>query len=239
MDIGKSITYIFEDRDWLSKVVIGTLILLISMPLTVVVVGFLGVAIVSGYGLDVLKNVRQRKPQILPAWRDRWGEWLVLGLKLLVALFIWSLPAALFSVPLSLGSALTDSQGAEFLGVALILFFSCLTLLWTFVVILVSPAIYIRLAETERLGSTLQFGEIISFTREHIGDVLIAVIVYTLLSLAVAVVASVVGAVLCLVGLIVTIPAGSFISMLIQSHLYGQVGMGTLDVQEVVPAEVE
>ena len=236
MDIGKSVTYIFEDPNWLSKVLIGTVILLVSIPLTVVLVGFLGVAIVGGYGLDVLKNVRQRSPQPLPEWRDRWGEWLVLGLKLLIALFIWSLPTVLLSVPLSIGSALIDSQDAEFIGVALTLFFSCLSLLWTLVVILVSPAIYIRLAETERLGSTLEFGKILDFTREHIGDVLIAAIVYMLLSLAVTVVASVVGALLCLVGLIFTIPAGSFINTLIQSHLYGQVGMGTLDVQEVTPA---
>lgn len=235
MDIGKSITYIFEDPRWLTKVLVGTVILLVSIPLTVLLIGFLGIAIVSGYGLEVIRNVRQRQPYPMPEWRDRWGEWLILGLKLLIAQLVWSLPGILLSIPMSLGSALTDNQNSEFIGFVLLTCFGCLTLLWSVVVLVATPAIYIRLAEQETLSSTLQFGEIIQFTRDHVGDVLVAIIVYVLLSFLVMAAASLLGLVLCLVGLVITIPAGSFIVTLIQSHLYGQVGLGTPDRREIQP----
>ena len=66
MDVGKSIRFVFEDKQWFSKVLIGSLILLVSIPLTFVLVGFLGLAIVSGYSLDVLRNVRAGSARPLP-----------------------------------------------------------------------------------------------------------------------------------------------------------------------------
>ena len=82
-----------------------------------------------------------------------------------------------------------------------------------------------RIAETEQLSSGFQFGDILRFTREHIGDVIIVTIVYFVASLVVGLIGSVIGTLLCLIGLIVTLPAAQLITMLIQSHLYAQVGI--------------
>lgn len=226
MDIGKSFSYIFEDPRWLNKVLIGTAVLIISSLLTPILIGLLGFAIVGGYGLEVLKNVRRGDKYPLPEWRERWGEWLVLGLKLFVVLLIWSLPLILVSIPMSIGFGLLDQGDSEAVGGLLAACFGCLTLLWGIVVIVASPAIYIRVAETEDLTDGLQFGRILDFTRQHIGEVIIASIVYVIASFVMGLVGSIVGLLLCLVGLFVTLPAAQFITTLIQSHLYAQIGLG-------------
>lgn len=224
MDIGKSFSYIFEDPRWLTKVAIGTLVLLVSSILTSILVGFLGYFIVAGYALEVVRNVRRGDPYPLPEWRDRWGEWLVLGVKLFVAILVWSLPLIIVSLPMIVGFALTGDQDTAGVGWIIGACMSCLVLLWGLVVLLVTPVIYIRLAETEDLSGAFRFGDILSFTREHLGEVVIVTIVYVIASIVVGLIGTVVGLILCVIGVVITLPAAQLITMLIQSHLYAQVG---------------
>lgn len=228
MDVGKSIRFIFEDKQWLSKVLIGALILMVSIPLTFVLVGFLGLAIVTGYSLDVLRNVRNGAARPLPEWRDQWGEWLVEGLKLLLILFVWSLPIILLNLFTTIGNGMMTS-GSDLLGLfggMTVAVASCLTLLWGIVVALVTPAIYVRLADSRDLSSGFQFNTIYVWTRDRIGDVVIAVILSTLLTLALVLVGAVIGVLLCGIGLVLTLPAATMISTLVTVHLYAQIGPG-------------
>ena len=179
MDIGKSFSYVFQDRDWLKKVLIGSLILAVSLPFTAVLVGFLGLAIVSGYALEVLRNVRQGSTHPLPEWRDKWSEWMILGLKLWLALLVWSLPALLLSVFNGLGNQMmwTDSDLLGLFGGMMVAVVACLSLFWWIIVALVTPAISIRLAETEDIGSAFKVDSIYVWTKRNIGEVIIAVLV--------------------------------------------------------------
>ena len=226
MNIGKSFTYIFDDPRWLNKILIGTLVLIISSLLSTILIGILGYFIIMGYALEVLRNVRRGDRYPLPEWKDRWGEWLVLGVKLTVALLVWALPAILIGLFMIVPAAMMDSNDTlatiGSLGFACL---GCLIFLWSVVVLLVSPRIYIRIAETEQISSDFQFGDILRFTREHIGDVIIVTIVYFLAAMVVSFLGSLIGALLCLIGLIITVPAAQLITMLIQSHLYAQVGI--------------
>jgi hypothetical protein len=228
MDVGKSLTYIFEDPRWFTKLLVGTLVLVVSTLLAPILIGVLGFAIVGGYGLEVLRNVRREAPVPLPEWKDRWGEWLILGLKLFVVLLVWILPLLLLIIPLLLAGLMSGNEDLAFLTVALLTCAGCLATLWGVVVLLVSPAIYIRVAETESIGGGLDFSEILLFTRDHIGDVLIALLVYWLASLVVGFLGSVLGFLLCFVGLFVTAPLAQLITMLIQSHLFAQVGRSNI-----------
>ena len=237
MDVGKSLRFVFEDKEWLSKILIGSLILLVSVPLTPVLVGFLGLAIVTGYSLDVLRNVRVGSVRPLPEWRDRWGEWLVEGLKLLLVLLIWSLPLIVLNVFSGLGDYMTG-QGSGLLslfGGLMLAGTSLLMLLWGLVVALVTPAIYLRLAETREMGSGFQFNAIYVWTRDHLGDVVIAVILSTLLTLGLVLVGGVIGILLCGIGLILTLPAATMLGTLVTVHLYAQIGQGR---QPASPASV-
>lgn len=224
MDIGKSLTYYFDDPRWLTKIAIGTLVLIVSSLLTTILVGFLGYFIVMGYALEVIRNVRRGDQYPMPEWRDRWGEWLVLGVKLFIAVLVWSLPLIIVSIPMSVGFALTGDQDTAFFGWMTASCTMCLVLLWSLVVLLVSPAIYIRLSETEELSRAFRFGDILSFTREHIGQVVVVSIVYVIAAIVVALIGTLAGLILCIIGLAITLPAAQLITMLIQSHLYAQVG---------------
>jgi hypothetical protein len=246
MNIGQSFTYIFQDRNWVTKLVVGTLILLVSLPLTAILVGFLGIAIVLGYSLEVLRNVRQGNPQPLPEWRDRWSEWMVLGLKFGLVLLIWSLPVLLLSVSSSVATSIAQSSNDLFEAFGTMAMFtaSILSFLWSLLLLFVTPAIAVRMAETEQVSSGLQFGDIYLFTRENLGDVVIAALVALAAGIVLTLLGSVAGVLLCIVGLAVTLPAATFITYLITAHLYGQIGMGTSARQQdpvtpevVTPAE--
>lgn len=240
MDIGKSFTYVFQDKDWLGKVLIGSLILLVSFPLTIILVGFLGFAVVGGYSLEVLRNVRQGSAKPLPEWRDRWSEWLVLGLKLLVVLLAWSLPSLLLNIPSAMGSSMVDS-GSALLGVmgsGLVAGAALLSFLWTLVVLLVTPVLCIRLAETEDVVSAFQFREIYQFVRDHVGDVVIAALIALAASIVLGLLGWTVGALLCLVGLVITVPASLMLTSLVSAHLYGQIGLAKPGRSEVITPEV-
>jgi hypothetical protein len=238
MNIGKSCSFVFEDQRGLTNVGIGTLVLILSSLLSPILIGILGYFIVAGYALEVLRNVRKGDLYPMPEWRDRWGEWLVLGVKAAVAIFVWSLPAILVSIPMAFGFALLDTNDASALIGLLAACFSCLLFLWIVVVLLATPVIYIRLAETEELSSAFRFGDILSFTREHIGNVIVATIMYVIASLLVGLFGSIVGLILCVVGLFVTLPAAQFITMMIQSHLYAQIGLESRSWEtSIVPEE--
>ena len=244
MDIGKSLTYYFEDPRWVNKLLIGTGVLILSSLFSVLLVGLIGYLIVIGYALDTLRNVRNGEQNPMPEWKDRWGEWLVQGFRMAVAVLVWALPAIIVSavaiVPVALMGSNSDfwiTMGG--LGIACL---SCLIVLWSIIVALALPGISIRIAETEKLGAGLAFGDILAFTRKHLGDVIIVTLILLVASAVVSLIASVVGTLLCLIGLIVTVPAGTLITYLIQAHLYAQVGLGrgttlaTADDTAVSPA---
>lgn len=242
MDIGKAFSYVFQDKNWLGKVLIGTLILMVSIPLSFILVGLLGIAIVSGYTLEVLRNVRQGSQQPLPEWRDRWGEWLVLGLKLWLVLFLWSLPAILLNIPSSIFQPLTYSGSdlVQLFSGLWIAMFGILAFVWWIIVALATPALTIRIAETEDLGSAFQFSEIYAFTRDNLGNVVIAVLLSAIVGFAAVILGSLVGTLLCIIGLGLTLPAAWFISSLISMHLYAQIGMDTsVQAQPAPVAAVE
>ena len=80
MDIGKAFTFVFEDEDWIVKVLIGAVLALTG-------IGFIPII---GYGMEVARRVVRGDPQPLPAWDD-WGTKIVEGLLSSVITFVWSL----------------------------------------------------------------------------------------------------------------------------------------------------
>ncbi|MEA3335532.1 MAG: DUF4013 domain-containing protein [Chloroflexota bacterium] len=225
MDIGLAFSYMFSDPKWLSKLLIGAVIILGSFLLSPILVGILGFFVVAGYTLEVLRNVRKGSQSPLPEWRDHWGQWLVLGIKLAIVVLVWSLPGIALGIPGSIGNTIAAEGGrAAWFGLTIGAFFSCLSLLWYIIVALVSPALYIRMAETQDISSGFEFNEILQFTRNNIADILVAVVVIFILGLVAAFAGTVVGTMLCVIGLAITLPAVGLYVNLVQSHLYAQIG---------------
>jgi len=223
MDIGKSFTYMFEDPDWLRKLGIGTLIGLIGIAFSPILIGLIPLLMLMGYTLDVVRNTMDGREHPLPEWED-WGGFLVRGLKLCGVFIIWALPMILISIPLGIGSALAENNGGgvEAFGTLLIVCGSCLMLLWGLFLALISPAIYVRLARTDRFGSAFELGKLWAFTRDNIGNVIIAIILTWVAGLIAAIIAAL-GVIALVIGLVVSIPFAMFWQYLVQSHLFGQI----------------
>jgi hypothetical protein len=84
IDIGKAITHLFEDKDWISKAIVGGLIALVP------ILNFT----LAGYEVRVIRNVSRREANPMPGWDD-FGQMFVDGLWLSLARIILSLPSFL------------------------------------------------------------------------------------------------------------------------------------------------
>ncbi|MGC8782454.1 MAG: DUF4013 domain-containing protein [Anaerolineae bacterium] len=229
MDYGKAFTFMFEDPDWIRKLGVGTVLGAVALLLSPVLIGLVPMIMILGYCLDVLRNVADGREYPLPEWED-WGGFLARGFKLLVAFFVWSLPIILISIPLIIGAALTGDQssGAQVaFGSLFIICSSCLMILWGLFVLLISPAIYIRLAVTDRLASAFEVSRVWELTRDNLGNVIIAILLVIVAGIIAAIAGSL-GLLLLLIGALVTIPAATLWQYLVQAHLFGQIGRTTV-----------
>lgn len=232
MDIAKSFTFVMDDERWLEKLGIGVGLVLVSSILAPVLIGVLGFFILVGYSVRLVQNVRDGVANPLPEW-NRWGDDLVSGLKLAFALLIYALPIILFTIPMTLGAALTDQSrrgGGEFIGWPLLLCGICLVTLYSLLFTLFQPGITVAFARNESVRDALQISNIWAWTRRNLSGVIVATIVYLIASVVLALAGAIVGAILCLVGLIVTIPLATLYTYLVQGHLYGQLARQDPDV---------
>ncbi len=220
MDVGKSLSFVFEDRRWLEKTLIGGLILLGTLVLSWTIIGlFVGAGLLYGYMVELVRNVRRHEPYPLPEW-DNWGDKIVLGLKYGIVYLVWSLPLLVIWLPLIIFAILVGESGSDTASgifVVVSVCMTCVVLLYSLLLLLVTPGITIRFAERGNIADGLAVSAILSFTREHLGDVILAVIVV----LAVDLVATIVGLLLCGIGLLFT----NFWGMMVMGHVYGQIGL--------------
>ena len=220
MDIGKSFTYVFDDENWVQKLVIGGLLLLASV---IPVVNIFTALVVLGYSLRVLKNVGEGSDRPLPDWDDWGGDW-VKGLMIILAALIYSIPIWIVS---GLSSAVsyfaTGSAGYSsyadpgalggMVGLC-IAAMSCLSGLWGLAIGIVLPAGIIKYGMEGEFSSFFKFGEIFRYIGDNISNYIVAI----LLNSVAGIVASL-GIILCVIGVFLT----TFWSTLVGSHLFGQV----------------
>jgi hypothetical protein len=224
IDIAKSFTFMFEDPDWLPKLGIGTLIVLIGLVLSAALVGVVPLIIAAGYSLEVTANVMNNQAFPLPDWHD-WGRFLGRGIKLVVVFVVWLLPLIIPLILGAFGGALGNSHSGavSFVGGLVLTCSVCLSVLWGLVVLLFEPAIYARLAATDRISSGFEFVKLWEFTRANLTNVIVAIIM-TIAAGIISLVVALAGTIAIVIGLLVTVPLAILWKWLVQAHLFGQVG---------------
>ncbi len=216
MEIGKAFTFVFDDKKWLEKVLIGGLIVLATIIFSwTIIIGILGGALLLGYMIEVVRNVRRGDPQPLPEW-NAWGEKIVSGIKYFVIMLIWSLPLIILWMPIGILSAVLGNSDASWVAGVFSVCFGCLALIYGIFYALATVPITILFAETNEISSGLAFGQIYEFTKKHIGDIIIVLLVVW----AVQLFANFIGLLLCGIGLLFT----GFWALAVQGFLYAQVG---------------
>lgn len=217
MDIGKSFTFVFEDEDWIAKILIAAAILLIGILFSWVLLIPLiaALALLGGYGIEIMRRVMRGQSQLLPEW-DNWGELIADGLKVLVIGIVYALPFIIISACLGVPIGLIGEQGSDaagaiggLLGLAL----SCFNILWGIVLSIVLPAAIAFWIADNDLGAAFRFGKVFTFVRDNLTTYLITFLISWVASLI-----GQLGALVCGIGWLVTVPY----SWLVTAHLYGQ-----------------
>ena len=217
MDIGSAFTFVFDDDDWIKKLAIGGGIAIggvILLPL--LLVGLLLFFPLSGYMLEVIKNVRDGHERPLPEWDD-FGGLFKTGFFVFLIGFIYNIPSLVFSCASALAQNApqfadldSDVVGAV---VAIGTCLSCIQFILSIAATVLLPAGLIRYAQFDTLGSAFQFGEMFSFIRNNIGDYVITVILSFVASFI-----AFFGVILCVIGVFFTF----FWAILVTANLYGQ-----------------
>ncbi len=212
MDIGKAFSFVFEDEQWIVKVLIAAGILLAGVLLSwLVIPAFLAYLLLAGYGIEITRRVLRGESTVLPAW-ENWGQLFTDGVQMAIIGIVYALPIILFSICLGvpLGIASEDSEAAASIFGSVL---GCLNFLWGIVMSLLLPAAVAFFVKEGNLAAAFRFGEVFAFVRDNFATyVVVAVMAW---------VASVIGGLgflLCGIGWLFTVPYGGFVT----SYLYGQ-----------------
>ncbi len=209
MDFMRALRFPLEDRDWVTKVAIGTLATLI---------GFVLPFIPLGYQVYVARQVLRRDETPLPG-TDQLGQVVTDGLMAFVAGLIYALPALVLGCILAGMGALL---GQNDLGGML---FACFTLcLMGFIILygLLAAAFFwmgvIRYAESGNFMDFVRIGLLWRDIRDH-SSTLLVLLAYVLgFSLLMAFVTPL------LAVTIIGVPLAVFYSQIVTGHLLGQAG---------------
>lgn len=238
MDIGKSFSFPFEDKQWITKLGLGGVITLVP------ILNFAW----SGYMVELLRNVMDGKQEPLPNWDDI-GKKLVDGLILAVAGLVYALPM-LIVICLPMGfmvvpAILSGNQDLEGIataiagtGSALFLCLLCVFMLYALVLSVVYPAILIVFAREGTFASCFKFRQVFDLVGRNMSPFLTAWGVSLgagiVVNLVVGVVAGVLGIIPCIgwiVAVILPLATVVYISV-VYAHLFGQFGKMALGLGE-------
>lgn len=213
MDIGKSFTYVFEDANWIMKIVIGGIVTMIP------IVNFAAL----GYMITTLKNVADGQPQPLPEWSN-FGDHFMKGLYVFVGVLIYVAPIILIYccmmiiqtvfVGAASGTSGQDTAGAlaGIMGIVSMCLM-CLMFLFVLAVAIMLPAAMTRYAMTNQLSVFWDFRNNFELISKNLANYIIAILIVWVASFVAGF-----GVILCFIGVVFT----SFWSQLVSAHVYAQ-----------------
>ncbi|MCX8024882.1 MAG: DUF4013 domain-containing protein [Thermanaerothrix sp.] len=208
MDFGRAFGFVFQDKDWLRKIIIPALVSLIPI---------IGQLIVLGWGLNVTRRVMAHDPEPLPDL-DFGGD-LARGFQAFVIGLVYALPIMVVSMVFGAFGGLIGAQGNDVSDALTLLYsllsvcFGLFSLIYGVLLAVVLPAAYANFLAKGSLGAGLNFGEVFRLVRAAPGAYLLVLVG----SFVVGLIAPL-GIILCFVGVLATYVYG----MAVMGHLYGQ-----------------
>ena len=223
MDVNKAFRFMFDDKQWISKLLIGAVMSVLSF---LIIPAF----ILQGYLVKIVRQVMDGNDSELPEWMD-YGKLLRDGFFVTIGQLIWALPFILLMLIVGLVTgglgSVADSSGdmvaAATTGAGLLV--ACLVLLTVIAFLFLTPALLIQYAREDEFGALFRFSEIFDIIRDHMADILIAFLVSVVAVLAISVVTGIVAIVPCLgwiAAALIGLAMGPYIQF-VTGHLYGQI----------------
>jgi len=216
MDIGKSFSFVFEDDQWITKILIGAAILLLGTVFSWVLLIplILAFALLGGYMVEIMRYVMRGDLGKLPEWDD-WGKLIADGLKVVVIGIVYSLPIIIISICLAIPMGIF-AENAEGLSTIIGLFLSCLSILYSIALSITLPAAIAFYAAADDMSAAFRFGDVFRFVGDNLSTYLITFIMSWVANLVGSL-----GSVVCGIGWLVTYPY----AIMVTGHLYGQAYM--------------
>ncbi|MBA3532582.1 MAG: DUF4013 domain-containing protein [Ardenticatenales bacterium] len=160
-DVGRALTFMFEEEEWVMKLAIATLMTFLGFLIVPLI-------ILQGYTIEIIRRVGRNERPALPTW-DNWNLYLSDGLKAFGAGIAYASPTILLAccavVPLT---ALAEESGDMEGGVALlILCISCLVFLIQLPLFVFYLAGMVEYAATKDFGAFFRFSQLWADIRRH------------------------------------------------------------------------
>jgi hypothetical protein len=148
MNFSRAFSFMFEDKNWVVKILLGAIFNLLTLVL-------IGLPFIFGYLLELAKNSREGKEIPLPEW-DNLGDKFTRGLIYLIIVIIYSIP----------GIILSFIPCVKY----------CLGPLYFLALLFILPYITVKYAETGSFEDVFRFNEIIEFTKKNINNLVMVVL---------------------------------------------------------------
>lgn len=219
-DIGRPFAYVFEDKDWIPKVLIGGALFLGSFILAFVLIGLAGFLLIAGYQRRVSMAVAEGAELPIPELFAQPGEDMIVGLKMMAIGFVWVLPALVLRIigvvaMLVISAAGGGNDDAAAAGGLIMIGTSCLALPLQIIGSAIALIGILRFWDTGELGAAFRVGELWAFAKRQWVNLLLSLVVMMGAGFA----AEMVGLLLLCVGIFFTM----FWSNLATAHAFGQV----------------
>jgi len=230
MNIVKSMTFLFQDREWAAKTLIAAIVSYIP------ILNFAWI----GYLSEVTMNVAHQEPDPLPEWSD-FGSKFISGLKFIAASILYSLPVIILLILPFLGILLgflpedSDLQtyAASAYGISLFLLICCISV-YFLLLSLFLPAAFINFSLEGTFRSCFELKRIIQIITRNLGDYLLALVAVIAASFVISFLVSVISIlfvwIIC-IGWILLFVIGAITNVWIgavTAHLLGQVAYGDM-----------
>jgi hypothetical protein len=203
MDFGKAFTFVFEDPEWIKKVLIAALFSLIPV---------IGTLVTVGWAMEAGQRVIRQDPLALP--EVDFGKHLGLGFKAFLIGLVYAIPVLVILIPISVVSMMpADNDTTTTVMTIVSLCCGGLAFLYSLILMVAVPAAMSNFLATEQVGAAFRFSEIISLLRAAPG----AFLMVLLGGIVTGFVASL-GSIACGIGVLVT----AAYAMVVNYHLIGQ-----------------
>jgi hypothetical protein len=227
VDINKSIRYVTDDKQWMSKLLIAVLMSILAFLI-------IPALILQGYVVKIIRQVMGGDWDGLPEWSD-YGKLLKDGFFVTVTELLYALPFILLMIVggLATGGIGSLSSGDDLAAVVATgggLTLACLAILVAIAFLFLTPAILIQYAIKDDFGDLFRFGEVFNIIRNHTADILVAFIVTLVAAFVLSLVLGVLSIIPCLgwiAAAILGLAVGPYISF-VSGHLYGQIAAKVL-----------
>lgn len=215
MDVTRAFSYIFEDEDWVGKLV---MVIIWTLVAAIPLIGLIGAAALAGYAVELLRNMRKGEAAPLPRW-DNVGDKIMDGANVLIAAFVYNLGNILLicgMMILTPAFGLVSEEGAAAMSTIALAITCCLSVLILAYNLVVWPLVAvgtIYYSQSGQINAYFQLGRIWGTVNRYMGPT----IQWLLFSILAGFVIGLFNIVPCLGWL-----AGLALGLPVQAHLLGQ-----------------